>query len=343
MTYEPAASRPFDISLSGLASIEESVFDRFIEPLMGIPDCKLILSSMMVLDDFPGKARWGRFLGNGESVDEWKSLMLAVAHTLDHQSQQSTDCRWFRVLCLMAGDRLKLPSKEMVQELVEYPNWGDQRKVRPTIRATEGAVGSLLDQTGDWPMRFWEQCFRRTACWALTLSSREHQIRLGTTMTRVGEIYAALILHQQQTARTSAIDARHDTTFGIGFFGLALLQELLRIGANQSISGRIALRTLSELVITMAYLIQKNDPDVWRSYRVFGAGQAKLQYLKLDDASQDISYVDINKLIELANEDMWEEYLPIELGHWVNSNLRDLSIASGKKDVYDVFYAWTST
>ena len=93
----------------------------------------------------------------------------------------------------------------------------------------------------------------------------------------------------------------------------------------------------------MAYLIQKNDPDVWRSYRVFGAGQAKLQYLKLDDASQDISYVDINKLIELANEDMWEEYLPIELGHWVNSNLRDLSIASGKKDVYDEFYAWTST
>ena len=48
-------------------------------------------------------------------------------------------------------------------------------------------------------------------------------------------------------------------------------------------------------------------------------------------------------MIELANEDMWEEYLPIELGHWVNSNLRDLSIASGKKDVYDEFYAWTST
>jgi hypothetical protein len=90
-------------------------------------------------------------------------------------------------------------------------------------------------------------------------------------------------------------------------------------------------------------LIHKNDSDTWRSYRVFGAGQAKLQYLKLDEATEDTSYVDIETLIELANEDLWEEYLPIELGHWANSNLRDLSIGAGVKNVYDEFYAWTST
>jgi len=63
----------------------------------------------------------------------------------------------------------------------------------------------------------------------------------------------------------------------------------------------------------------------------------------LDTVTEDTSYVDIDTLVLLANEDMWEEYLPIELGHWVNSNLRNLSIEAGMKDIYDEFYAWTST
>jgi hypothetical protein len=180
--------------------------------------------------------------------------MRAVAHTLDHQSQESTDCRWFRVLCLMAGGRLHLPSHEMVLEFVEYPYRGDQRKVRPMIRATEEAFGSLLDSTNEWPKRFWQQCFQRTTCWPLSLSLKDSQPKLGTTVTRVKEVYSALIRHQQQTAKTTAIDAQHDAVFGMCLYGLALLQELMRVGASQSISSRISLRTLSELVITLAYL-----------------------------------------------------------------------------------------
>lgn len=343
LTYEPAASRPFDISFTGLSGVEESIFGRFIEPLMAVRGCKHILSGLMVLDDFPGKDRWERYLDGENFNEDWKPLMRAVAHTLDHQSQESTDCRWFRVLCLMAGGKLKLPSTEMLHEFVEYPNRGDQRKVRPTIRATEGALGNLLDSTSEWPRKFWEQCLQRTECWPLSFVAKDAPLKLATTVTQVREVYSALLKHQQETVTTSAINPQHDTAFGICLYGLALLQELLRVGASQSISGRISLRTLSELVITFAYLIHKNDPDAWRSYRVFGAGQAKLQYLKLEDVSENTSYVDIDTLIELANEDIWEEFLPIELGHWINSNLRNLSIDAGMKDIYDEFYAWTST
>jgi hypothetical protein len=105
----------------------------------------------------------------------------------------------------------------------------------------------------------------------------------------------------------------------------------------------MSLRTLAELLITLTYLAQKDDPEIWKSYRVFGAGQAKLQYLKLEEKNGDASYIDIDTLGRLANEDMWEEFLPIELGHWAKSNLRNLSIESDTKNVYDEFYAWTSS
>ena len=310
---------------------------------MAVYHCRQVLSGLMVLDDFPGKERWGHYLGKDAPEVGWNLLMHAVARTLDHQSQESTDCRWLRVLCLMAGDKLKLPSEEMIHELVEYPNRGDQRKVRPMIRAAEIGTHIFLDSVNDWPKRFWNQCFKRTECWPLSFSSIDAQPKLDTTLTRLKEVYAALIKHQQLTVETTAIDVKHDTVFGVCLYGLALLHELIQLGVSQSISSRASLRTLCELVITLAYLIFKNDLDIWRSYRVFGAGQAKLQYLKFDIEAGDTSYVDIATLVTLANEDMWEEYLPIELGHWADSNLRKLSIDAGVKDIYDEFYAWTST
>jgi hypothetical protein len=343
LKHEPAATRPFDISLSGLSRIDEHIFDTFIQPLTAIPQCAQVLSALMVLDDYPGKKRWERHLGGNMFEDGWKPLMRAVVRTLDHQSQESTDCRWFRVLCFMAGDKLKLPSKEMVYEYVEYPHRGDQRRVRPMIRASEGALNDLLGSTGDWSERFWAQCLQRIPCWPLSLCRDDSEPEIGTTVTRVRDVYSALARHQQKTVETTAVDAKHDAAFGMCLYGLALLQDLMRIGASRSISGRMTLRTLSELVITLAYLIHKNDPDVWRSYRIFGAGQAKLQYLKLGELSKDTTYVDTGTLVELSNEDMWEEFLPIELGNWANSNLRDLSVEAGVKDIYDEFYAWTST
>jgi hypothetical protein len=105
----------------------------------------------------------------------------------------------------------------------------------------------------------------------------------------------------------------------------------------------MTLRTLSELVITLSYLVHKDSEDEWASFRRFGAGQAKLQSLKLAEAGDDTSYVSADSLEALANEDMWEEFLPIELGHWANSDLRKLNMAADAKDIYDKFYAWTST
>jgi hypothetical protein len=343
LVHEPADKRPFDISLSGLSHTSDDIFRKFIEPVMGVAGCRQALAGLMVLDDFPGSERWERILGEEAKKIGWAPLMHTLALTLNHQSQESTDCRWFRVLCFMAGNKLTLQSQESVHEVVEYPYYGDQRKVRPMIRATEIALHSLLESEDNWPERFWIQCFQKTACWPLSFSSDETQIKIGTNINRVKDVYAALTKHHQETARTTTVDAQHDIVFGMCLYGLTLLHELLQIGVSKAISGRMTLRTITELVVTLAYLIQKNDPETWRSYRIFGAGQAKLQYLKLDTAAGNTSYVDIDTLVSLANEDMWEEYLPIELGHWENSNLRKLSIDAGMKDIYDEYYVWTST
>jgi hypothetical protein len=151
-----------------------------------------------------------------------------------------------------------------------------------------------------------------------------------------------LLDHCKATRATSALDSRHDTVFGMAFFALALVDELMRVGVSTTIGARFILRTLLELYITLAFLIKRDDVELWKSYRVFGSGQAKLALLKLEEATEHPFSISMDTLQSLANEDIWQEFLPIDVGHWTKSNLRELSVEAEVKEDYDRFYSWTS-
>jgi Family of unknown function (DUF5677) len=153
-----------------------------------------------------------------------------------------------------------------------------------------------------------------------------------------------LIDHFFATAKTSAIDSRHEGAFGLALYGLTLFIEIMFYRASLSITGRLSLRSLVETYITFKYLLEKekDDPGVWDDYRSYGAGQVKLVYLKLKELGQEISSVEIDVLEDIANEDRWVEFVPISLGHWDSANLRKISEVVGLKDLYDKYYGYTS-
>ena len=91
---------------------------------------------LLLLPGLPGREAWHSAIQDEPNQDEWKYLAAAVADVLDHQSQPATDLRWVVVLCRVAAGMLHVPA-EMVKELALYPHLGDQRTVRPSIRATE--------------------------------------------------------------------------------------------------------------------------------------------------------------------------------------------------------------
>lgn len=44
----------------------------------------------------------------------------------------------------------------------------------------------------------------------------------------------------------------------------------------------------------------------------------------------------------LANEDFFQEFVEIDLGHWCGKDLRRMSEDAGTKGDYDRFYGWAS-
>jgi len=142
---------------------------------------------------------------------------------------------------------------------------------------------------------------------------------------------------------STAVDARHDAAFGFALYALALLRELLRPGIAASILGRSALRMLVEVLVTFRYLLSRDDSLLWSAYRAFGAGQAKLAFLKLDKLDTAVGHLSEEALSTLANEDTWQEFVPINLGHWGGMDLRKMAEEAGAKTEYDKFYGWPSS
>ena len=335
-----------DITHTGLSKLPPKHLDDVLSMITSCQDHKQALAPLLLLDELPAKEAWAKVLEVDETYIDWEPLMIAVAHTLDHQSQESTDCRWLRLMCALIGYELSIPPEE-IDGLIYYPNHGDLREVRPTIRSMESiceedAQNIINIDRSTWADKFWNECLQNTLCISPNSTFIEPNISACTTQKHTKEVWNDLVLHTYNTQTTSGIDAKHDTVLGIGLYCLTLLRELLGVGSCNSISARTTLRTIAECYITLEYLAKKDEAELWQSYRVFGAGQAKLAFLKIDESVDKPSYVNIQTLEQLANEDMWQEFLKIDLGHWGNTNLRKMSTEADVKDIYDQFYDWTS-
>lgn len=342
-----ADAKPADATLSALALVGHESREGILAEISSSVQARESLRPLLLLNGLPGLDDWKSAIGQEPEPEDWGVLASAVASALFHQSEAATDCRWARLIFMSAAGKLKLSDEEQVKELLNYPNYGDMRKVRPFIRATEIAVRNLdaVDDQGEvtWPKDFWDQCFVETECYPLALEGDEDVPVAGTTIDKLDEVYGQLVSHAFETASTTGIDPMHDTIFGIALYVLSILKEMLRIGGSHQITSRLGLRTVLEAYVTLAYLIEKNDPELWRTHRIYGAGQAKLSFLKVDETADPPLYVDTDTLRELANEDIWQEFLSIDLGHWEKSNLRQLSVDSDTKEAYDLYYPWPST
>lgn len=335
-----------DLGHTGLSRLPEPLREQIVHLVSAAPGARDVLRSLLLLDQLPARDLWAANLAQVPTREDWNTLARAVGHVFDHQSQEATDCRWARIIFKIVAGQAKFATarKELVEELLYYPHRGDQRRVRPSVRAMEIAYASGPGVTkSDWPDRFWNECWIKTPCAPRALAVPYGLPRIGTTATRLTEVSEALATHFLRTTKGTALDARHEAVFGIPAYCLAILNELMRLGNAATILGRTGLRAILESYITLAYLLSKDSDELWRTYRRYGAGQAKLALLKLDAEDSDkAGYVSVDFLNLIANEDQSLEFLTVDVGHWERTNLRQMSEQAGVKPLYDRFYPWTS-
>lgn len=333
--HHPLREKIKDISMTSISELEVELRELLIKKILSDTHIASSLTVLKLFPSLPAKDSWLKYLP--KNAPDINVLMMAVGKNLFHQTQEATDCRWLRVMVMVAGNKVLLP-KEILSEFDSYPNLGDQRTVRPTIRSLEMTFS--IEKT-EWPLQFWNECWKNTPCLELE-NSKNLPDNTKSDNSSIHIIHDQLLRHWKKTHTTTAIDAKHDCIYGISLYSLKIIEECIHGNTSSGILGRLSLRSLFENYVTLHYLISKNDDKLWEKWRKYGAGQAKLNALRFDETLTPPKYVNQDILEIIAGEDTWEEYLDIELGNWTNLDLRKLSIASDIKELYDTYYSWTS-
>ena len=333
-----------DLTLTGISKIEGKLCSELISQMVQTPRVSQVLSTMLFFDTLPGKEAWQKHLPSFEP--DLTLLMNSVGQVLWHQSQEATDCRWIRVMTKGITGKMAVPDNgewhETIDQLHEYPHKYDQRKVRPTIRALEG----LLDISGSpdrtWPRAFWHEGWVKTSCFRPNQRFKLPPPAEIVTRETLSNLREHLEGHWQQTHSTTAMDPKHDAIFGMAFYCLRILDEMMGIGIGNGALGRLGIRTILEVRITLAYMLMNDTPELWKEWREYGSGQAKLNALKFDESIDPPEYIDVDIIESIVSEDIWEELRTINLASWHGLDLRKLSEQASLKDAYDQHYSWTS-
>jgi hypothetical protein len=334
----------WDGTLTGFANLDLDKRNDLIGVLCGSEETRQALAPLLWFDGLPARVAWQQMLQNHKSDRAEILLMEAVRMTLFHQTQEATDCRWVRLMCGVFGRRIVMRSEELLQ-LNGYPKFGDQRTVRPSIRAAEGMMDCGQERDPTWSRAFWLECWEKTPCMTRVPLESDHDPDDGrsTVIAPLSDIRRQLERHWENTHPTTAVEAKHDAVFGMTFYAVRVMEEALSLADGRTVLGRLAIRILLEIRITLRHLLEENKPELWRSWRAYGVGQAKLSSLKLDQLpGSPPHYLDADNLTKIANEDLWEELVAVDLGHWTRADLRKLSEKVGLKDLYDRYYGWTS-
>lgn len=124
-----AKTQRVSITHSGLAKIAPDLTNQIVEIITKTPESRKSLKPLVAFPNLPAHATWIRYLGEPNEEIDWTPLADAIGRTLNHQSQEATDCRWMKVLTRIASGQMRMATSDHVREIVEYPNFGDQRKV----------------------------------------------------------------------------------------------------------------------------------------------------------------------------------------------------------------------
>lgn len=334
-----------DVTHSGISQLDVEKKEEIIRKFCSYSDeVSLSLRPLILLEYLPDIDIWKQYLSESNPEEDWRIIGKAVLDCLDHQSQESTDCRWVRLMSAITTGKMLFPKgeKELVENFIGYPNMGDMHSVRPFIRSSELMLNMMFSENqSSWPELFWKTTFLQTLCMPIPHEKYDEPKQL--EYKKLEEIRIKIIELFLDKDTYTSFDPKTDALLGNTLYALRLLSELSVTNLSRSATGRLVLRSLSEIYITLRYLTFKDSGEIWGNYRAYGVGQAKLCSLKDEDLAKKPNFFDNNLVKRIANEDKWEEFVDIELGNWDKSNLREMSIESNCKDIYDMYYSWTST
>ncbi len=373
---------PVDGRLTRLEGVPEEARARAIELLMEKDGYELavpedVAHALAMYPGAPGTWLIQPWLDRGITVD-WERAQAFLGKVIDAaahgQSLPATRAKFVALARWAASGKLHVPRDSTFELLPRYPHdlTDDEMKlVESSTRATFGALlmadehqpsseGSDREQASnsrvDWARRFWRSNWSIFPCRPLEDS---------TVSGDPGDIDAlASLLRQETTALQERFIAvasttdpdlydpdRYEVLTGLVSAAIRSVWAAAMSPASWSAEhGLMVNRSVVEALITVRWLLHKNEPEMYRRFKEYGRGHLKLLKLHVEEYIDDQADPpeDLRRFAKYleteVNADVGEEWQEIQLGGtFAGISTRDMADAVGMRSEYNFVFAPASS
>jgi hypothetical protein len=299
-------------------------------------------------------------------VDYLRKLVLRMR---DGYSSYAAQLRWV-LLARMAKNRKLSLTAEMVELMKRYPRGLDDQersKAESLIRASTLSMAGLPgapNESSRWPRAFWQQNRRLSPCErsaTLVLTDEDEPEEgldveepvLLTSVVSAGFVEAVERLEDDLRDLQDEVDldlyepVADEVKMGLASRQVRLLRRFVEQPSGWTIErSPQAIRPMVDTRILAAWLVGKDDPELFERYKNYGQGKLKLLKLNFEEhiekrGGPEPTHEEYIAWLEArVNEEVMEEYQTISLTpSFADRSIFKMAEDVGLKDLYNLVYA----
>ena len=289
------------------------------------------------------------FAGNYSIKDRYEKIADVLTHGSDHQSDFSTDIRYFAPYYLLRVGRLHFTkqSSRSLDFLLSYPQLTHDSPAMglaaSSIRSSELTFPDDNTNHKAYVKQFWQVISNMTECKILAI---EYKPDADDASSFMSQLERTMEYFSELFSSVNPLDNKMLTIMGMAIYSYKRLQELVNHNLFNAIVGRSIVRALIENLIVLKYLLLIEDEcdNVWTEYQYYGIGQFKLIAKRSEGKEAQLTecHVNFDILKILVNEFKDEEFIDMDTSYFDKKNVREKAIAVNERDLFGLYYDYDS-
>ena len=147
------------------------------------------------------------------------------------------------------------------------------------------------------------------------------------------------------TNEPNKFDTKYIVVVSLTCYIYKIYKEIVEKNLSDSISGRIAFRTMVETYIMLKYIMihEQEVPDIYDQFKAYGIGKYKLVMAKLREGKYSVNHdsqIEESYLELLVNEDYNEMFVNMSMGYFDKTKIKEKFSECGEDKLYEIYYEY---
>lgn len=333
-------------AFSKILNMDESSQEEFYQYIKDVIGNE-ILQPLSILFKYSEHPIFSKFFSDPSVlIESRKEILIELLQKCwNHQSNFSTDVRFFVVYFMGASGKLHLP-KERIDDLNKYPYLTHSDKEMELIRASIRNFEMLLLNDYDnknYLENFWGAISVMTECNLFCMKFDEEN---SNTKNYVDSLFTIMHYYTSYMLATNPLDDKLLVLLGLLNYSHKIILEMVEHNLYNSITARNSARILIENFIMIKYLNKKEveKPDIWKAFQIYGLGAYKAIIARgRDFGLPESSHIDYQHIEMIVNEHTHERFINIDTNYFDNMKVREKAIYVGEEELWRFFYDYDSS